>query len=271
MVDALDTIFGVEHYRVVRLKDVTERMSINQDMRHFHTVVAHKLRTPVSTLVSSMALIKSRFDQLSVEEVKELVQDSIKGVDRLATQIQEILTYIDAPLALNIGEPVALVKMPEMVRTICKPLRLTNIVVVLPPTLATKTIALTYDALESIMYELLANARNFHPKKDPTVEISVRELKDGFIQIRVADDGQNLSAEQLSWAWLPYVQGEKDFTGELPGMGLGFPMVATLVWKVGGDLWLRNRIDGPGVMVELKIPLENTARQITRPAEPYTR
>ena len=244
-------------------------MSIYQDMRRFHTVVAHKLRTPMSMLISSMALLKSRLDQLSGDEVKELVRSSIKGVDRLASQVQQILTYIDAPLALNVGEPVALDQIPKMVRTICEPLRLSNVVVFLPEHLASKVVALTYDALESILYELLANARKFHPQKNPTVEVSVGQLDEDHVQIRVADDGQTLSTEQLAWVWLPYVQGEKDFTGELPGMGLGFPMVATLVWKAGGDLHLRNRPDGPGVIVEMKIPLESFAREFERPAEPY--
>ena len=66
------------------------------------------------------------------------------------------------------------------------------------------------------------------------------------------------------------MQGEKDFTGELPGMGLGFPMVATLTWKAGGDLWLRNRNDGPGVIVQVEIPFESTARKFERPTEPYS-
>ena len=269
LLDALDTMLGTEHHRVVRLKDVTDRMSIYQDMRRFHTGVVHKLRTPMSMLVSSMALLKTRLDQLSGEEVKELVRSSIKGVDRLASQVQQILTYIDAPLALNVGEPVALGQIPEMIRTICEPLKLSNVVLFLPEHLASKVIALTYDALESVFYELLLNARKFHPEKNPTVEVSVGQLDEGFIRIRVVDNGQTLSTEQLGWAWLPYVQGEKDFTGELPGMGLGIPMVATLVWKAGGDLHIRNRPDGDGVVVEMKIPLESTSRAFERPAAPY--
>ena len=269
LLDTLDTMLGAEYHRVVRLKDVTERMSIYQDMRRFHTVVTHKLRTPMSMLISSMALLKSRLDQLSGDEVKELVRSSIKGVDRLASQVQEILTYIDAPLALNVGEAAALDTIPDMVRTICEPLRLSNVVVFLPEHLVTEVVALTHDALESILYELLANARKFHPEKNPTVEVSVAKIDEDFIRIRVADNGQTLSTEQLSWAWLPYFQGEKDFTGELPGMGLGFPMVATLVWKAGGDLHIRNRQDGPGVVVELKIPLESASRNFVRPAAPY--
>ena len=270
LVNALDTLLGTEHHRVVRLKDVTERMSIYQDMRRFHTVVAHKLRTPMSLLVSSMSLLKSRLDQLSEEEVRELVRSSIKGVDRLASHVQQILTYIDAPLALNVGEAVKLDKIPEMIRAICEPLRMRSVVLFLPEHLTSKVIAFTYDALESILYELLLNARKFHPEKNPTVEVSFGQFDDDFIQIRVVDDGQTLSTEQLSWAWLPYMQGEKDFTGELPGMGLGFPMVATLVWKAGGDLHLRNRPDGQGVIVEMKIPLESTSRKFERPAAPYS-
>jgi signal transduction histidine kinase len=269
MLDVLDTLLGVEKHRIVHLKDVTERMSIFQDMRRFHTVVAHKLRTPMSMLVSSMALLKSRLDQLSGDEVKELVRSGIKGVDRLASQVQEILTYIDAPLALNVSEPVALEAIPKMVRTICEPLRMRNVVVFLPEQLGPTVVALTYDALEIILYELLLNARKFHPEKNPTVEVAVEPIDEGYIRIRVADDGQTLSAEQLSWAWLPYVQGEKDFTGELPGMGLGFPMVATLLWKVGGDLHFRNRQNGPGVVVEMKVPLESTVRKVERSAAPF--
>jgi len=269
MVDALDTVLGTEYHRIVHLKDVTEHMAIYQDMRRFHTVVAHKLRTPVSLLVSSMALIKSRFDQLSADEVKELVGNSIKGVDKLATQVQGILKFIDAPLALNLGEPMTLDKMPGIVRTICEPLRLTNVNLSLPEQLTSATVALTYDALEIILFELLGNARKFHPDKNPAVDVSVERIDEDYISIRVVDDGQNLSTEQLSWAWLPYMQGEKDFTGELPGMGLGLPITATLVWKAGGEIWMRNRLDIPGVIVEMRIPLESTARNFERPAAPY--
>jgi DNA-binding response OmpR family regulator/anti-sigma regulatory factor (Ser/Thr protein kinase) len=269
MLDALDTSLGAEQHRIVHLKDVTERMSIYQDMRRFHTVVAHKLRTPISMLVSSVALIKSRLDQLSTEELKELVRSSLKGIDRLASQVQEILTYIDAPLALNVSEPVALEVLPKIVRTICEPLRMRDVVVSVPDKLRSKVVALTHDALEIILYELLLNARKFHPDKNPTVEIAVEEIDEDYIRVRVADDGQTLSIEQLSWAWLPYMQGEKDFTGELPGMGLGFPMVATLLWKVGGGIQLRNRHNGPGVIVEMKVPLESTVRRFERSAAPY--
>jgi nitrogen fixation/metabolism regulation signal transduction histidine kinase len=38
-------------------------------------------------------------------------------------------------------------------------------------------------------------------------------------------------------------------------MGLGLSMVAALIWEAGGDCKFRNREDGPGVIVELALPL----------------
>lgn len=71
----------------------------------------------------------------------------------------------------------------------------------------------------------------------------------------VKDDGIRLTAEQLNWARLPYFQGEKFFTGETPGMGLGLPTVTSIIWQVGGQVTISNRTDCPGVVVSLSIPL----------------
>jgi two-component system, cell cycle response regulator len=269
VLEALDTSPGVEYHRIVRLRDVTERMSVYQDMRRFHTVIAHKLRTPMSMLYTSISIIKNRLDSLSPAEIKQMLETAIKGTDRLTEEVRSILTYIDAPLALNLGQPVALGELLQITQGICERLHLQNVLVSLPGILTNIVIALTPDALEMILHELLENSRKFHPTQTPSVEISIGQTDEGFIHIRIADDGLNLSTEQLAWAWLPYFQSEKDFTGEIPGLGLGFPMVATLVWKAGGTLHLRNRSDSPGVIVDLNIPLESTMRKMERSAAPF--
>ncbi|MCS6993552.1 MAG: response regulator [Anaerolineales bacterium] len=269
ILEAHEIQVGTEYQRIARLRDVTERMAIYQDMRRFHTVVAHKLRTPLSILISHLTIIKNKMDMLTPDEIREYARGAIGGAERLAGEIRKILTYIDAPLALNLGQPAPLSLVPAMLAEICRLLGVEQVTLSLPDHLQQKTIALTPDALEMILHELLENARKFHPQHNPNVDISIGQTLAGFVDIRVADDGINLTPEQMRWAWLPYVQGEKDFTGELPGMGLGFPMVATLVWKAGGSLRLRNRPDGPGIVVEMKIPLEETIRQVERIAAPY--
>ncbi len=270
VLEALDTPMGTEYQRIVRLRDVTERMSLYHDMRKFHTAINHKLRTPVSMLYTSLSIIKHQIESLTPEEVKKMMGTAIRGTERLAEEVRNIVTYLDAPLALNLGQPVRMAELPEMVTQVAGRLRVENIILSLPAELHDIPIGLTPDALEMILHELIENSHKFHPKRAPKIEISVEKTENGFIHMRFVDDGMNLSVEQLAWAWLPYFQSEKDFTGEMPGTGLGFPMVATLIWKAGGTLGLRNRPDRSGVIVELTIPLEVTLRKVERSATPYS-
>jgi len=121
-----------------------------------------------------------------------------------------------------------------------------------------RRLKLSQRAVESIFWELLENAKKFHPNKSPVVEVTVAVEPADSLSLRIIDDGITLSPGQISKLWSPYYQGEKYFTGEIPGMGLGLPMVAALVWEVGGTCQLRNRDDGPGVIVELVIPFTST-------------
>jgi two-component system, cell cycle response regulator len=260
VLEGLDTDIGAETQRIVRLRDVTEKMSIYQDIRRFHDTITHKLRTPVSTLATSVSIINSQLERLSAEEIRELMKTAAKGAERLVWQVRDVLNYVDAPLSIQIGEPVSVGEIPNMVAQLGEKYGLQDIELLLPEHLSENRIALTPDALDLVLGEALENAKKFHPRRAPKVEFSIGQPDSDRIMIRITDDGMTLSAEQLSWAWLPYFQGEKSFTGEMPGMGLGFPLMATLVWGAGGSLRLGNRANGPGVVVEMKIPVVATGR-----------
>jgi K+-sensing histidine kinase KdpD len=110
-----------------------------------------------------------------------------------------------------------------------------------------------------MLWEVLENARKFHPSQTPTVEVNIFSPDEQSICIQVCDDGMTLSPKQLAYAWMPYYQGEKEFTGEVPGIGLGLASVASLLWQAGGTCHIANRPDAPGVIIELHLPLSSAA------------
>lgn len=258
VLEGLDTDIGAETQRIVRLRDVTEKLSIYQDIRRFHDTITHKLRTPVSLLATSVSLINSQLERLSAEEIRDLMKTAAKGAERLVWQVRDVLNYVDAPLSIQIGEPVSVGEIPNMVAELGQKYGIQDIELSMAQDLSETRIALTPDALDLVLGEALENAKKFHPRRAPKVEFSIGQPDSDQVMIRITDDGIILSAEQLGWAWLPYFQGEKSFTGEMPGMGLGFPLMATLVWGAGGSMRLGNRADGPGVVVEMKIPVVTT-------------
>jgi DNA-binding response OmpR family regulator/anti-sigma regulatory factor (Ser/Thr protein kinase) len=246
---------------VVRLRDVTRQVTAQRDMRGFHEMVSHKLRTPLMGMQLSLEMLVHHANELPSDEVADIAGRALRGVQRLQGQIKDILQYLDVANLVRSGGPFNLALLPIVVADISKELGLNRVNVVGQKDLDEAYISLSPQAVELIFREILENAQKFHPQRAPSIEITVACLLSNQARLTISDDGLTLTPEQVAQVWNPYYQGEKDFTGESPGMGLGLPLVASLIWEASGTAYLYNREDRPGVVVELLVPLawpENT-------------
>jgi two-component system cell cycle response regulator len=245
--------------RVVRLRNVTEAITNQSDMRRAETMLRHKLLTPVSIAYMSVCLLKKLLDQkpLPVDEMVQMVSDATDSIEHLIQEMKDVFQYMDAPVLAKLGQQVSLLQLESMVSSLAKKLKLEKVAVMVPAPLQEKRLTIAERALETILWEILENAKKFHPQQAPQLDVIVTtDLQNPqVIQLQVRDDGISLSPEQVKWAMMPYTQSEKYFTGEEHGMGLGLSVVSTLVWQAGGSARLFNRIDQLGVVVELVLPL----------------
>jgi signal transduction histidine kinase len=240
---------------VVRLRDVTRQVALQRDMRGFHEMVSHKLLTPILGMQVGLETVARHADKLPSDEVTKIATTALSNVKRLQGQIQDILQYLTAR-SLNQAEASFKLELLQLVATnIAAELELKKVAVSYQKGLEEAQISLSRQAVELILREILENAKKFHPAQSPTVTINLAWSGANQVGLTIADDGLTLSPEQLAQVWTPYYQGEKYFTGEVTGMGLGLPIVASLVWEAGGAGRLYNREDGPGLAVELILPL----------------
>lgn len=240
---------------VVRLRDVTGEVASQRDMRGFHEMVRHKLRTPLIGMQSSLEILARHAAKLTAEEVADMSNRALRSVQRLQGQIDDIVQYLTAPSLAQAEASFNLALLPLLVAELGTELNLKGVSVSGQKELDEAYIALSPQAVELILREILENAKKFHPQQTPSVTITAACLISNEVRLRISDDGLTLSPEQLGQVWSPYYQGEKDFTGEAPGMGLGLPLVISLISEAGGTAQLYNRDDGPGVVVELTVPL----------------
>ncbi len=240
---------------VVRLRDVTKEIDSQRDMRGFHEMVRHKLRTPLLGMQGSLEILARHAAKMTSEEVAEMAARALRGAQRLQGQIDDIVQYLTAPSLAKAEASFNLALLPLVVSQVSADLGLKSVTVSGQQELDEAYLALSQQAVELILHEILENAQKFHPRQTPRVEISAVCLLSNEVRLCIADDGLILSPEQLTQAWTPYYQGEKDFTGESPGMGLGLSTIISLISEAGGSARLYNRDDGPGVVVELTVPL----------------
>jgi CheY-like chemotaxis protein/nitrogen-specific signal transduction histidine kinase len=240
---------------LVHLRNATAQRTTQRDTWTFHSMVMHKLNTPLQTVLGSLELLSpDSIGDMSTNDIGTLARLAHAGAQRLSHTIADILQYLKAPVIAHIGEGVELAKLPNLINQISTELGASTSIR-LRTSLEGKKLRLSQRAIETMIWELLENAQKFHPIHMPRVEVVLDDEKPGMLTLRVSDDGVTLSPEQIMRVWSPYYQAEKYFTGEKPGMGLGLSLVAALVWEVGGECKFRNRDDGPGVVVDLALPL----------------
>lgn len=252
-VQVLDLPGGQPMQRIVHMRDVTTQIANQRNIWAFHGFVSHKLRTPLTTLVTGMSLLKRTSAQLP-DETQAIVNIAHDGTQRLKSVVEDILRYIDAPLACAAHEGARVAELPAVLASLGQELGLVQLRMSadLPATPASLVISMP--TLELLLGELFENARKFHPQQQPEVVVSLQQEAQ-FVRIEVCDNGCTLTTSQLRRLGEPYQQLDPEFTGQVAGLGLGLATVAQICWAIGGTYRIANRSAGPGVCVTLEVPL----------------
>jgi K+-sensing histidine kinase KdpD len=209
-------------------------------------------------LVSGLDVIGKWSKDLTPEQFAELIQIAQVSVDRLKGQIEDILHYTQLPVLSQKQSYFSLEELPKLIGRIALEVEVDTVFLTAPHNMDSYLITPAYEMMELVLYELFENAHKFHPETMPVVEIEVAQQAK-MIRLTVSDNGRYLAPEHIDRVWMPYYQAEKTFTGEVPGMGLGLSIVSSLIWQVDGECRLYNRVDKPGVTIELLLPIAPTS------------
>ncbi len=106
------------------------------------------------------------------------------------------------------------------------------------------TVSLDPDAIKQVLINLIKNG--FESCETGSVIVNVYDDKD-FLDISIEDTGPGFSKERLTDPFQPYLTTKKG------GSGLGLVIVYRIVHDHGGDIELKNRQQGGGV-VRLRLP-----------------
>jgi len=237
---------------VVHLRDVTQEIGTHQEIYEFHAMVSHKLRTPLTHVVGGLELLTLLGDTADAEKRHEYVELARDGARRLQLMLSDIFEYRDRAHAFHTPGGFDLSQLPEVLKEVQTRFEIAPIQLL--ETEVAGQVTLSREDITLMLLELCENAQKFHPTHTPTITLSLAAVGEAAVCLRMCDDGRHLPQEQLTTIWLPYYQSDRYMTGEVPGIGLGLPLVATLLWNAGGACRAYNRPDRPGLVIELKLP-----------------
>lgn len=218
------------------MADRQRRQAVEAENQRLATVaragagLAHRLRNPLAVVKGTAQLLEGRVPAGERERIERIVAAS----GRMETILSRLLDFARPPAPQPTSFDLAALARDVASRLGPPPVRVEG----------EATVRADREHAETILEELLANARAFDP--EGTIEIRVRvEGADGVLE--VADRGPGLDLDPAS-AFEPYVTSRPD------GTGLGLSIVRALAGASGGSATLAPR-PGGGCVASLSLPV----------------
>jgi two-component system cell cycle sensor histidine kinase PleC len=255
MTALLEKTVDLAHRRAIELEEAHRKAEIASEAKsRFLATMSHELRTPLNAIIGFAELLLMRdVGQMETSQRHGYVTDIRDSGAHLLALINDILDYskLEAdhlPLSETIFDLGQF--LHDGLRLVRTQAEASGVTLRLAPPPA---IALKGDErrLRQCVVNLLANAIKFAPGGAVTLSAETTEARG--IEIRVADTGCGIPADQLEQVFQPFHQVENELSRSTNGTGLGLPLSRKLVERHGGILNLDSAV-GRGTTAYIRLP-----------------
>jgi signal transduction histidine kinase len=235
----------------------------NNSKTDFLAVMSHELRTPLTAIMGYEELLSDGITGPVTELQRQQLGRINASARHLLGLIDEILTFA----RVDIGRERIRWESMSINHTIADAAALVE------PMAAAKSIDFVVDTLEEdqviqtdgtklrqMLVNLLSNGIKFTENGEVRVGCLVNN---GILELRIADTGVGISAENIEEVFEPFWQAEQSATRRTGGTGLGLSVTRKLARLLGGDVTVASRV-GQGTTFLLTLPMKAPAGEPVR-------
>lgn len=222
----------------------------------FLRFLSHELRNPLHTILGwTKMLRKNNFDSEQVAKALEVIERNGKAQSRLLEDLFDLSRIASGKLQLKLDETNLTEIVQEAVFSIIPAATAKNIVV--ETKFIPEPVFMLGDAqrIQQIISNLLINAVKFTPK-DGHISVELYRT-DSTAQIKIKDNGQGISAEEMPHIFVPYHQATDRLNKKERGLGLGLSLVKHLVELHKGNVTVESDGVDMGATFVVTFPTKN--------------
>jgi len=231
-----------------------EAEAANRSKDLFLALISHELRTPLSAILGWAQLLRGeKLDPAKSLEAADAIERSgrqqaalindlldasriVAGKMEVHTRPLDMASVVSA--AVQAAHPDAKTKQIRLEQSIESPL---------PPILGDPT------RLQQVASNLLSNAIKFTPAGG-RIDVSLRSAG-SWMELVVRDSGAGMSADFLPRVFDRFEQEQNFSTSHQGGLGLGLPIVRSLVELHGGNVTAQSAGKGQGATFTVRLPV----------------
>lgn len=229
-----------------QLRDANHRLEAsNQELMAFAGRIAHDLRAPLATVVSTLDTVRRQDLQLPPEVRGQLMEQAHHAANR---SIDTVAALLDHASADGRAPQCSLVDVRELATDVLTTLpdrMLGGRELVLPSSEA--VVWGDPHLLRLVLQNLIANALTHGGTALHLIHVAVHH-GDGEMVVSVEDDGGGVPTDEREQV---FAAGTRHSTTE--GLGLGLATCASIVERHGGRIWIDDSVLG-GAAVRFTLP-----------------
>jgi len=235
----------------------------------FLALLGHEIRTPLTTVVATVDLLRAQPMQQDAREIVDSVYRSMHGLKTLADDLLDLARLETGDLRVRHEplEPRAVLE--AVVEPLQQQARRKSILLLSAPAPELPTAVLgDPDRLRQVVTAVVGNAVKF-TEAGEVVVTAAPDGDDAYL-ITVSDTGPGIADPDRTRIFAPFVQADSSASRQHEGAGLGLALAARLVGCMGGTIDVRSR-PGAGAEFLIRLPLQAAPQQPPRPAPPLHR
>jgi len=254
---------------LLRAKDAAE--AANRAKTEFLANMSHELRTPLNAVIGYSEMLEELAGERGQDDLLPDLQ-RIHGAGRhLLDLINDVLdlSKIEAgKVQLCIDRFAVRAVIQDVVGTI-QPLvekNVNRLEVACQQDLG--EMAADQTRTRQVLFNLLSNACKF--TEHGTIRLEATRVENGagrWVEVRVADTGIGMSAEQIAKLYHPFTQADASTTRKYGGTGLGLAISRRICRLMGGSLSVESQL-GRGSVFTVRLPVGSLADGEEKAATP---
>lgn len=242
-------------------RDITTAVEVDRMKSDFITRVSHEFRTPLTPIKGFTDLLLMGAAGTLTEKQVEMMSKIKSNVERLSVLVNDVLdiSKLDANLVemkmqyVNLNEIIAPIveRIAGRAHNVAKGIHQSvHIAPDVPPIRADR------DKLIQMISNVVDNAYNYN-RKNGRVDVTVRhQTHNHTVLITVSDSGVGIPDEFKDAVWRRFERFEQHALElDVPGTGLGLPLVKELVARHNGHIWFESKL-GEGTTFFIELPVE---------------
>jgi signal transduction histidine kinase len=243
-----------KHEQKITLEKSLENSTTDQNQSRYVAIASHDLRVPLSTIQTSVELLRDYDDKLTEQKKQNLLEKIHLSSVNMNQLIEDLLTMYQWELGTREFKP-ELIDIKEFIEDLIYNIQIIakdnhQFILDLPST--DNLIKLDQKLLKHIMYNLISNAIKYSPHGG---EITIKvDREPDKINIKIEDQGIGIPPEYQNKMFQEFERAHN--VGNIKGTGLGLSIVKQAVELHRGKITFQSQL-GRGTKFTILLPIND--------------